>query len=189
MRSLLSQSVLNSGVIKRQVNPAIVLVVNNTGAVLPQFTAIGLGTPACLPTDNLEQFERKALFNAATTASRYGVCQDAIQDGYIGRVVVAGVTPAIGVVQGASVLWTDGITGGYSIVMLGGVMWSGYVQFANLRGVPGRVSATGTPSDFIMVLRDAGTVQFTDGGSVSNWPEGTEIYAIADLPPGDLIIH
>jgi len=67
--------------------------------------------------------------------------------------------------------------------------WSGYVQFANLRGAPGRVPASGSATSYIKIFRDSGTVQYDDGSTLTNWQEGTEIYDISQLPPGDLIIH
>ena len=184
IEGLLSQSVQSSGVVKQAVNPTVVLVVNNTGAVLPQFTAIGLGTPACLPTKNLTQFKQKAIFNAATTAGRYGVCQDAIQNGYIGRVIISGVTPAIGDVPGAAVMWTDGAPGGYRIVLVGGGVQG--IIFKNSTP-PGRqvlvAAFVGTPTDWINVhVEDgqAGLVEYLpDNTLLQNWPAQCMVFQLS----------
>ena len=68
-------------------------------------------------------------------------------------------------------------------------VWSGYVQFANLRGIPGRVAPSGEPTNFIDIDRDNGTVAYSDGVNIVNWTDGHEIYKITYLPVGDYIVH
>ena len=185
--SLMSQSVQSSGPIAWNPSQTIILVYNQTGNVLKQFTAVGLGLPVNLPSVSLNSFNHRIILKAATNASTYGVCIDAIPNNCAGRVVVSGVVQATGDVPGATVLWTDGNTGGYRIVQLG-VGWSGRVIFANLRN-GNRVQATGAVTGFVKIYRDSGVALYDDGSSLANWPEGTEIYDISQLPPGDLIIH
>ncbi len=67
--------------------------------------------------------------------------------------------------------------------------WSGFVQFANLRGLPGRVAPSGTITNYIDIDRNAGQVSYCDGTNITNWPEGHEIYAAINLPSGDFIVH
>ena len=68
-------------------------------------------------------------------------------------------------------------------------VWSGYVQFANLRGVPGRVVPSGDETDYIDIDRDNGLVSYVDGSTLSAWPEAHEIYYKFDLSPGDKIVY
>jgi len=187
IQNLLTQGGLVSGIGKRLPQPSIVYVLNNTGAVLTQFSAIGLGTPACLPTDNLNQFNRQILFNAlATGATQYGVCLDSIQNGCCGRVVVSGVVQAIGDVPNASVLWTDGAPGGYRIVQLGaGGSWNGIVIFKSLSGQ--QATPTGTPTQFILIHKSdslKGTVEYSAGTNEQSWLPGTEEWRVSNLPSG-----
>lgn len=71
----------------------------------------------------------------------------------------------------------------------------GPVIFANRRNAGGPVwPPTGTATAWIDIDRDAGTVVYCDGTSLNDWdidPSGHahEIYALADLPAGALIIR
>ena len=86
--------------------------------------------------------------------------------------------------------------GNYRVIRIGTAnqpqvfqVWSGYVQFANLRGVPGRVAPSGDETDYIDIDRDNGLVSYADGSTLSAWPEAHEIYYKFDLSPGDKIVY
>jgi len=185
---------------KQIIQPCIVSVLNNTGSTLTQFSAVGLGAPMCLPTANLDQFQRQVIFNAVVTgATFYGVCLNSIFNGFIGRVAVSGMVQSIGDVPGARVLWTDGADNGYRIVDLNSA-FAGPVCFCG-DGAPGGPGATvwpptGAVTDFIKITRaqpsedgsPTGTVVYDPGTLVDEWPTGQMVLQVSKLPPGTLLI-
>lgn len=78
----------------------VVLVRNDTGADLDQFSVVGIDGFAFDPAvaAELPQFKRRAILGAATPVegthdTRLAILQEPLADGAIGRAVVCGVTP------------------------------------------------------------------------------------------------
>jgi len=72
-----------------------IAVRNETGLDIPRFGVIGLGNPIITPTDNLTEFQQRiALRGVAPMPGRpFGIAQEPIAAGAIGRCAVSGPTP------------------------------------------------------------------------------------------------
>jgi len=79
-------------------SPGEALVRNDSGADLERFAVIGLDAPLISPDDNLLSFQEHRTFSGVSPeehlhANRFGVLQEPIPAGAIGRVLLIGVTP------------------------------------------------------------------------------------------------
>ena len=78
----------------------MILIRNNTGAALDEYTVVGLGEPLITPEDNERQFVSRVALGGEVPdgdehVGKFAVAQEPIPDGKIGRALVSGVTPVI----------------------------------------------------------------------------------------------
>jgi len=184
--ALMSKNNQSSNPVLWKPNPTIIHLYNTTGATLEQYTPVGLGEPACLPSLNEAEFRRHIVLKSDTTSTKFGVCLDAILDGCIGRVVVSGVVQVKGDIPNSQLLWTDASVGGNRIVCLGsGFM--GVVVFKT-QSQPGKrvllADFVGTPTGYIRCWyggTNAGLVEYSDGNDLDNWPIGAQVFSLSEL--------
>jgi hypothetical protein len=73
----------------------IIYVRNDSGAARDRFDVLGLGNPLVLPSDSLDEFQRRVTFSGVTpgdTPGRFVVLQESLPADAIGRALVDGVT-------------------------------------------------------------------------------------------------
>lgn len=95
---LLSKSETSSGFgIENNRDPTTLLIRNDTGAELPQFGIVGIGSPLVSPSDNLTAFMNRLAFAGlspvqSTYRYKFGVTLGPIAMGATGLVRVSGLT-------------------------------------------------------------------------------------------------
>lgn len=80
----------------QQLNAGVIMVKNNTGAVLDRFSVVGIGSPIVTPSQNEPEFQRRVVVNAAGPSDTYkgawAIVQVSIPIGGWGLAVADGVT-------------------------------------------------------------------------------------------------
>ena len=78
--------------------PGIILLRNDSGTDQGRFAVLGLDDPLILPSENPQAFQERITFSGVSPdehehANRFGILQEPIAAGGVGRAMVAGVTP------------------------------------------------------------------------------------------------
>jgi len=94
-----STTIIKRPVATPQKKPDTILIRNSTGSTLPRFGVVGLGSPAILPSVNLDSFTGRVLLNGVAPSDDYkgkfAVLAEPAIDEAVVKAYVSGVFPAI----------------------------------------------------------------------------------------------